>query len=59
MKPKTHLVLRMCIENGIALGWNRAHKHTDNPSPEQIRDAIQHAIETEIYEWFDMESKDE
>ncbi len=59
MRPKTHLVLQMCIENGIALGWNRAHKHTEVPSPEQIRDAILRAIEAEIGEWFAVEGKDD
>ena len=29
MKAKEYEVLAMCVESGVKLGWNRAHKHTD------------------------------
>jgi len=54
MKPKAHLVLEMCIKNGIDWGWNRAHKHTDTPNENLIKQEIETAIEHEFYEWFDM-----
>jgi hypothetical protein len=55
MKPKILPVLEMCVENGIARGFNRAFKHTDSPNGEQIKDSIAEAIMFEIWEWFDFD----
>jgi hypothetical protein len=43
------------------LGWNRAHKHDENPDPQHIRDSIELSVISEICEWFDFEDsyKDE
>jgi hypothetical protein len=54
MQPKFMPVLEMCVENGIALGLARAHKHNDNPNVDQIQDQILQAVMSEIYEWFDV-----
>ncbi len=59
MKPKILPVLEMCIENGLAYGYTRAFKHDDDPTEEQITQAIKDAIMHEIYEWFDMENVSE
>jgi hypothetical protein len=59
MKPKILPVLEMCIENGLAYGYTRAFKHDDDPTEEQITQAIKDAIMHEIYEWFDMENNNE
>lgn len=48
-------LLERCIEEGIELGWSRAHKHTDAPTEEQIRSHINEAIWLTIHEWFDTE----
>ena len=53
MKPKEYQVLQMCIENGLAFGLNRAYKHTDEPSKDQILDAIEQALMEEIHQWFE------
>ena len=53
MKPKLIMVLEMCIENGLVAGYNRAHKHDDDPDPFKIQNAQFEAIITEIHEWFD------
>jgi hypothetical protein len=37
------------------LGWNRAHKHTDQPEDHDIREQIERAVMNEICEWFDFE----
>ena len=58
MKPKLIPVLEMCIEIGLSRGWDKAHKHEDNPSPEKIQDEQALAVANEIYEWFDMEELD-
>ena len=55
MHPKFIKVLEMCIEAGINLGYNRAHKHTDDPSEDVMKTQIEQAIWNEIYEWFDFE----
>ena len=56
MKPKILPVLEMCIENGLSYGYLRAFKHTDNPTEDQITQAIKDAIMLELYEWFDFEA---
>ena len=55
MKPKTYNILADRIDSGIQLGWARAHKHHDNPTPGQIQNAIAQAIMGEINEYFTFE----
>ena len=55
MKPKILPVLEMCIDNGLAYGYTRAFKHTENPTEEHITNTIKDSIMHEIYEWFDFE----
>ena len=52
MKVRTSIVLDDCIEQGIELGWNRAHKHVDNPSPSDIKLHIERAIDEAVSEYF-------
>lgn len=52
MKAKSYVIIERAIEEGYRRGWNRAYKHTDNPSPEQIEIAIKEAIMGEICEVF-------
>lgn len=59
MKARTFPVLDQCIETGIRLGWNRAHKHTDTPTPENVQQAISAAIWNELYEWFEFDTPHE
>ena len=55
MKPNIRTILAKAIEQGIEYGWSRAHKHTDEPEPEHIREQIEQAVLNEICEWFDFE----
>jgi hypothetical protein len=55
MKPKLIPVLEDCIEVGLKLGINRAHKHIDNPTDKQICEQQHAAIMAEIWERFDFE----
>jgi len=55
MKAKEYNLITQCVETGVMLGWNRAHKYDENPDPEAIRDAIEQAVLNEICEWFDFE----
>jgi hypothetical protein len=58
MKPKILPVLEMCIESGLAYGYRRAFKHTDNPTEEHITNTIKESIMHELYEWFDFDKVD-
>ncbi len=55
MKAKEYNLIAQCVENGVMLGWNRAHKHIDDPDPQHIREQIERAVLSEICEWFDFE----
>ena len=60
MKAKEYNLITQCVETGVMLGWNRAHKHEENPEPQYIRDQIESAVLNEICQWFDFEDvKDE
>ena len=52
MKANEYLVLSECVEDGINLGYTRAHKHTDNPTEQQIKAAIADAAMLQICEYF-------
>lgn len=52
MKANEYRVLSDCVERGVGYGYNRAHKHTDNPVPELLRDTIADAVLNEIAEYF-------
>jgi len=58
MKAKEIAVLEKCIENGILYGWNRAHKHTDEPSEDLITYVMRDAIMHEVYEWFEFDENE-
>jgi len=58
MKAKEIAVLEKCIENGILYGWNRAHKHTDEPTEDQIKYVMRDAIMHEVYEWFEFDENE-
>lgn len=52
LRPKTYRVLELAVEDGITLGWNRAHKHEENPSEETIKENIRENVMLVISEWF-------
>lgn len=52
MRANTYKLVRECIEEGIRIGWSRAHKHTDKPDETVIFDRIEDAIMLEINEYF-------
>lgn len=53
MTPKFYELLERCIEDGLELGWNRAHKHSDCPNKLTLCDEQRVAILGQIHEWFD------
>ena len=48
-------VMEACVENGIALGWNRAHKHTDEPSEELLREKMYISVMEMVCEAFNFD----
>ena len=55
MTPHEYKVLVMAVENGVAYGVLRAHKHDSKPSDEAIIAAVERAVIDEICEWFKFE----
>jgi hypothetical protein len=55
MKIDYYKVLDECVETGINLGMVRVYKHADNPSEDQVKDAIHRAVMDEICEYFKFE----
>ena len=44
LQLNTYRVIDDAVERGVELGWRRAHKHTDTPTPDVVRAAIADAI---------------
>jgi len=44
IKVHVYPIVADAITTAIELGWKRAYKHTDNPSPEIIKQEIETAI---------------
>jgi hypothetical protein len=57
MRVRPYDVLRRAIEEGIEYGWRRAHKHTDTPEAEAIKDQILTGILNEVSEFFDFDDE--
>lgn len=55
MRAKIRKILEECIINGIEYGYERAHKHTDDPSESHIQAWIEDAIWLEIDERFEFD----
>jgi hypothetical protein len=55
MRVIAYKVLSECIERGIEGGWNRAHKHTDTPTEELIKQQIEEYIMNEISNYFNFD----
>jgi hypothetical protein len=58
LNVRAYPVLSRAIEEGVAYGWRHAHKHTDAPDDEAIRDHIVTAVLNEICEYFDFDSSE-
>jgi len=57
MKVKTLTILEMAINAGVKRGWNRAHKHIENPNEETICDNIEREIMNELCEYFSFDDE--
>lgn len=57
IKVNAYAVMQECVESGIRYGWRRAHKHTDNPTEEQVQDSIEAEVMNAILEKFHFHSE--
>jgi hypothetical protein len=53
MKPNTYVILQRAVEEGALLGYRRAFKRVENPTEEQIADAITDAVMLTVSEVFE------
>jgi len=57
MRVKTHEVLARAVEEGIAYGYTRAHKHTDTPAEDYLKTELYQAVMNSICEMFDFDEE--
>ena len=55
MKIKVYPLIERIVEEGIAAGWNRAHKHTDTPDEYTITNCIAEYIMNGFDEAFEFD----
>ena len=53
MRPNTYVILQRAVESGSILGYRRAFKRVENPTEEQIVEALTDAIMLSVSEVFD------
>ena len=56
VKVNVYAVVQRAVEEGAALGWRRAHKHTDEPTEDGAVEAIAAAVMAalgEVLTWED------
>lgn len=56
MQANEFAIMDRAVEEGIAAGYRRAHKHTDKPSEQVLKESIFNAVMSEICEFFFFES---
>lgn len=59
MRVRSYAVLSRAVEEGVAFGWRRAHKHVEAPSEAATQSAIVDAVLSEISEYFDFDLESE
>jgi len=52
VRVNAYNVMARCVEEGVEIGWNRAHKHEDLPSWDLIRERIAQEVLNRICEDF-------
>lgn len=53
MKVNLYRIIDRAIDEGVEYGYNRAYKHTDNPTPEQLKADIANGVMNQICEYVD------
>jgi hypothetical protein len=52
MRVRAYEVLSRAVEEGVAYGWRRAHKHTDSPGEDAVQQEVVQAVLNELCEYF-------
>ena len=50
VKLNAYAVISRAVEEGVTYGYNRAHKHTETPTEDQMVEAIQNAVMSALCE---------
>ena len=58
MKLKMYSLIQQIVESGVDAGFNRAHKHTDTPDEETIKQCIEGYIMNGFDEHFTFEHEE-
>ena len=59
MKVKMYPLIERIVDEGIEAGWNRAHKHSEKPYGDAIKDNIQRYIMNSFDETFEFNQEAE
>ena len=59
IRVRAEQVIEDCIESGLNMGWNRAHKHEDSPAQDTITSKQLDAIMELLYEKIDFGGGDD
>jgi hypothetical protein len=59
VRINAYVVIQRAVEEGIAYGYMRAHKHTDSPSEDIIKTDIENAVMNEICDVLIFDNEDE
>lgn len=57
LKVNIYAVLSDCVETGIEYGWNRAHKHVDEPNEQMIKQCMNDGVMLMINEKFNFDNE--
>jgi hypothetical protein len=58
MRLKIYQLIERIVEEGAEAGYNRAHKHTDSPNEETIKQCIHQYIMNGFDEYFEFAGED-
>jgi len=58
MKVKMYSLIERIVEEGIDAGWARAHKHTDEPYGDALKEHIQRYIMNGFDETFEFDMEE-
>lgn len=57
LRHKTYAIISEAVEQGIAYGYNRAHKHTDKPGEEHLKETIREAVMSSLSNVVDLDDR--
>jgi hypothetical protein len=59
MRVRAYDVFHRAVEEGISAGWRRAHKHSDSPGEDTIKDQILTEVVNAVSEYFAFDQPDD